>query len=150
MAKNDAIKSMCGSLEVDGPVAAARRLENDAQHVLDQVVLAFEHEASKQKTLELTRTRRRLSIKTKNPGLRRRNVTASVNPFANKTYTAGRRYVKPENCDVWLQTNRIFAHKRTLPMLGPPVLLCSAVEASKSDFWSTFSRKAIICQHSNR
>ena len=138
---------MSSSVEVDGPVAAAHGSEDDAQHLFDQVVLDFKHEASK-KRLRLTTMQRKLSIETKNTELRGRNVTASVRPLSNQTDAAGKSYGRPENGDVWLHTYRIFALKRTLPRTL--VLLFSAVKASNSVFFSTFSRKAIICQHSNR
>ena len=50
LAKKVVITSLSGSFEGGGPVAAACGSEEDAQHVLDQAVLDFKHEAS-EKTL---------------------------------------------------------------------------------------------------
>ena len=62
--KKDVVASAIGSPEHDGPVASARGVENDTQHVWDQVVLDCKEEATKRTltkdedaTRVLTRTR---------------------------------------------------------------------------------------------
>lgn len=76
MAKKVVITYMSVSLEGGCPVKPAQSSEDDAQHILDQFVLDFKDGHPKRR-LRMTKMRKRLSIKTKNAELRRRNVKRS-------------------------------------------------------------------------
>ena len=147
MTKKVLVASETGSSQHDGPVAAARGVENDAKHVLDQVVLDYKEEATK-RTLKTDEDAARALTRTRESRMEKEKRIENGRKPSRRTKIEEVICGRLENVVEWPPTFRTSALRHTLRMQQVPVQLSNVVRANSSASSSTCSLKAIIFRNS--